>query len=789
LDSPFTKSNTDLPGRPTTAGSGREATSPSRGSGGPWGLLIIPLAILFLIWAGADALAQESGAGGAQDQQAAEDVGAEEQQAAEDARAPDQPVTYGEIVVTAQKRSETLLEVPLSVTAFTDDFIQEYNLTNLVDIAARTPGLYYGNYPDEKLSPTTLRGVYATAGSAGADPAISRYVDEVYVGQGAGAFIDLFDTERVEVLRGPQGLYFGRNSIGGAISYTTKKPSNEFEALIEGTYGDYNQHRVGALISGPLVTDRLAAKVSAISNGRDGTYTNLWLNREGNEIGNWSARGQLLWTPGSATQVTLTAEHSEIDQESLLFETLKYDDANGLLPLALGLFGLPRNEDPWDRKGYSDIEQPETLDLDGYSVNLTTAIGDVELTSITSYREHQYDSIRSTDASPLRWAYDGDPEQVDRLAQEIRVAWSTTKTSFVLGVYYFDQTAANQSFIHLGEDLMALLIGVPLFVEAGSDAVTDTTSYAGFANLTFTLSDRADMSIGVRYTRDEKEINYSQEDALGLLGGTFTLQAGDSWNAATPAFNLRYRFTDDVRGYVNVGRGFKSGGFNDGLGSADGIAFGPEFLWNYEVGVKSRLAQGRVTANFAAYYTDWTDIQITNDNPNTPIYDPIILNAGAAHSTGLEGEVVAYPSRNWVLGANFSVMDAKHDGGTLPDGTPLDKPVKSPDYTANLNAEYRDRLTGSLEWFVGAEMLNTGEHFLDPTNQEDGRVDPYTVYNARLGLGPEDRGWSVMVWGRNLTDETVKERLFDLYDQPLIAQKYIVLNDPVTYGVTVRFAF
>jgi iron complex outermembrane receptor protein len=768
---------------------GRLGERASRWMRTTWCWAVVPLAVLLSIWAGGTVQAQTAGEDTTQTQQANEQEAAQAQPAPTAAGAKRQPVTYGEIVVTAQKKEESLLEVPLSVTAFTDDAIQEYNLTNLVDIAARTPGLYYGNYPDEKLSPTTLRGVYATAGSAGADPAISRYVDEVYIGQGAGAFIDLFDTERVEVLRGPQGLYFGRNSIGGAVSYTTKKPANEFEGLVEGTYGDYDQYRVGALISGPLVTDRLAAKVSVISNGRDGTYENLWLDRKGNEIGNWSARGQLLWTPSAETFLTVTAEHSEIDQESLFFETLKYNDAEGLLPMALDLFGLPRNEDPWDRKGYSDTEQPETLELDGYSVNLTIAAGDVGLTSITSYREHDYSSIRSTDASPLRWAYDGDPEQVDRFSQEIRAAWSTAKTSLVAGVYYFDQTAANQSFIYLGEDLMGLLIGLPIFVEAGSDAITGTTSYAGFANLTFTLSDRADMSLGVRYTRDEKKINYSQEDALGLLGGTFSLQAEDDWDAATPAFNLRYRFNDDVRGYINVGRGFKSGGFNDALGSADGIAFGPEFLWNYEVGLKTRLAQGRVTANFAAYYMDWTDIQITNDNPDTPIFDPIILNAGAAHSTGVEGEVVAYPSRNWVLGANFSLMDAEHDGGTLPDGTPLKKPVKSPEYTANLNAEYRGSLGGSLEWFVGGEMLNTGEHFLDPINQEDGRVDPYTVYNARLGIGPEDRGWSVMVWGRNLTDETVKERLFDLYDQPLIAQKYIVLNDPVTYGVTLRFAF
>jgi iron complex outermembrane receptor protein len=138
---------------------------------------------------------------------------------------------------------------------------------------------------------------------------------------------------------------------------------------------------------------------------------------------------------------------------------------------------------------------------------------------------------------------------------------------------------------------------------------------------------------------------------------------------------------------------------------------------------------------------------------------------------------------------NFSFMEAKYDEGTLPDGTPLDTMVRAPDYSVNINAEYRNTLSGSLDWFIGAEMLNTGELFLYPDNQEDSRVAPHTLYNARFGIGPEHRGWSLTVWGRNLTDEIYKERLFDLYDQPLIAQKYIVLNDPMMWGVTLRLAF
>ena len=735
-------------------------------------LLLAPAAI-----AQEAAESQEPGAGQTAEEPAAEAEGAEPA-----------PAFIAEIVVTAQKREETLLEVPLSVTAFTADMISDNLITNLQEISIRTPGMNYGNFGDQKLSPLSLRGVFGDTSTAGADPAVSQYVDEVYIGAGAGAFIDLFDIQRAEVLRGPQGVFFGRNSIGGALSYTTKRPANEFEALFEGTYGDYNYHRLGALVGGPLVKDKLAGKVTFTSNGRDGTFQNLWLDRDVNTQGSWSARGQLLWNPADATQLTLTGEHSEIDQESLHYETLKYNDEQLFVQL-IDAFGLPRNEDPYDRDLYGDIEQPETLEMSGYSLHITAPIGDVGLTSITSYRDHEYSSIRDTDATGLRWLYDGDPEQVDRFSQEIRVAWATAKTSLLFGVYYYDQTSNNQSFVNLGVDATEILIGMPMEIGAGSDATLSTTSYAGFANLTFTLSDRADLSAGLRYTRDEKEIDYSQEDPLELFGGTFTLQAKDDWGAPTPAFNFRYAFSDDLRGYANVSRGFKSGGFNDGLGSGDGISFDPEFLWNYEIGLKSRLADGRVTANIALFYMDWSDIQIVADNPDTPNFDPITANAGAAHSTGIEGEIMALPSRHWTLGMNFSVLEAKYDGGTDLEGNPLDRIPYSPDYTVNLSAEYRGGLSGRTNWFVGGGILSRGELYLTDDNQEDGRVGPYNLVDARLGIEGTDGRWRVTVWGKNVFDKAVKQRLIDMYDLFLIGQKFIALNDPATYGVTLRFAF
>ena len=198
-----------------------------------------------------------------------------------------------------------------------------------------------------------------------------------------------------------------------------------------------------------------------------------------------------------------------------------------------------------------------------------------------------------------------------------------------------------------------------------------TTSLSGFASATWRASDQLDFTVGGRYTYEEKDIDYVQTDPLGLLGGSFSVKADDTWSQFTPNASARYRFSSDLMGYATVSQGFKSGGFNDALGDANGIGYDPETVWNYEIGLKSEFMDRRVLTNVALYYMDWNDIQLTNDNPATPIFDPIILNAGKAHSTGIELEIQAAATERLMLGATLSVQEAEYDEGALPNGQPL----------------------------------------------------------------------------------------------------------------------
>lgn len=693
-----------------------------------------------------------------------------------------------EVVVTARKVEENIQETPVSVTAFNAASIEKLGMVTMTDIALRTPGLNYGNFGDTKLSPTSLRGVVSSAGSAGQDPAVGVYVDDVFIGQGADAPLDLYDIERVEVLRGPQGTLYGRSTIGGVIALTTKRPTDQFEGSAEVGYGNYDQLRIAGSLSGPLAGDVLKGKISAVYDDRDGTTDNAWLDVAANDKHHWTTRGQLLYTPSDTTELLVTGEYFEIDQRPLVFETLRYND-DALLTQLLDGNALPRNSDPYDRKVYSNAQSRETLESWSGSAELRMKFGGVEFTSITAYRTHDYFSRTDTERSPIDFAYDGDPEDVDTFSEEVRLTWSTGAFDWLAGLYYYDRTAANLSFVEVGADL-ASLFGAPEItgVRIGSDATTDTTSIAVFGSATWQASEKLDVTLGGRYTSEDRSIDYVQTDPLDLLGGSFSVKDDDSWSKFTPNASLRYRHTPDVMAYVTVSEGFKSGGYNDALGDANGIAYGPESVWNYEAGLKSEWLDRRVVTNVAVYYMDWTDIQITVDNPATPIYDPSILNAGKAHSLGLEAEVQAAVTERLTIGLTLSVQEAEYDEGNLPTGEPLDKIPFAPKYTSDLNAEYSIPLAGGSLSLIG-EALFRGESYLTNDNQEDGRVDDYVLYNARVRYAPDDGNWSVTLWGKNLGDETVKQRLFDLYSQDLVGQKLIALNDPRMYGVTVRFDF
>ena len=304
-------------------------------------------------------------------------------------------VTYDTVVVTATKRAENIQDVPISVTAISGDQLDNLGVTDIQGVARRTPGLQFGNFSDLKLATTAIRGVNAIdATSAGKDPAVAYYLDEVFLGIGAGAAVDFFDIERVEVLRGPQGTLFGRNSIGGVINITTRKPSDEFEgsAQIEG--GNLGYMLARGSMNVPIKEDLLAVKLSGSFMQRDGFTENRFLNIDTNDAIRRNARASIRFSPEGWGEYLLTADYRNYNQHSKQYETLSYDEDSTFFAVATGnvpgFSAVPLNTDPYDRDVYSDVIASERLEGFGVSLKSENDLGFADLIWVSAYREHEY---------------------------------------------------------------------------------------------------------------------------------------------------------------------------------------------------------------------------------------------------------------------------------------------------------------------------------------------------------------------------------------------------------------
>jgi iron complex outermembrane recepter protein len=701
------------------------------------------------------------------------------------------PSGLDEIVVTAQKKSENIQDVPIAITAITGEQLESKGIRSLNEVAFRVPNLSFRNTSDIKLSPISLRGVFAATGSAGQDPSVATYVDEVFLGAGAGANIAYYDLDAVEVLRGPQGTLFGRNAIGGVINIRTRKPTFNTEGYAEAEVGTFNQLRVSGGLGGALVDDVLAARVSGSFVRRSGFTKIVPLNARSDNENNWNLRGQLLLKPSENMDWLLSGEYREVQQSGKAFETLV--DAAGI---------NPGNTDPNDRRIFADEKNRENFD--GYRIALrgNIDIGSAKLTSITGYRHHNYFSRSDTDGTPLKLVYDGDPEKVTAFSQELRLAGGddTSTFSWLIGGFYYNQKSNNLSFVEFGPDLLGP--GVSLL--GGSDAAVEVTSYAAFASGTLRPSDKVSITLGGRFTKERKSIVYSQSDPLGFLGGTFAVRGVKKYDNFSPNLNVSFKASDDLLIYATASKGFKSGGFNDALGDATGIGFNPEKVNSAEIGVKSELLDRRLRLNLAAFYLQWKDILISADNPATPLFDPTLSNAGKARSYGLEAEATFKASERLSINTSIALLDARFTGPLKERQAPgftLERQADAPKFTASGSFTYRAPISDRLFVVFAPELLYRGSSFLGLNNKlavrdragvlQTGlnRQAGFAVVNASFSLdGGNNSRWSAGIWAKNLTNTRYKTRIFDQSGGP-IGQVFQVLGPPRTLGLYVRHEF
>lgn len=702
---------------------------------------------------------------------------------------------YGleEIFVTAQKRAQSAQDVPLSVSAFSSDALERVGAIGLDDITSRTPNFEYSDFGELKLSAPSIRGVFQSGSfGAGADPSVGFYLDEVYLGNNVGNNIDLFDVERVEVLRGPQGTLFGRNTIGGAVNITTRKPTEEFTGAAELTLGNYDYVRVRGYVSGPIVEDRLLGKLSFVTSDRDGLTKNNFLGDRINEQNNWGIRGQLLFLPTDRTEVTVSLNYREVDQSGGGYEIAQFT------PLLDGSTDPNFAFDPGSPNDYviaQNLKNEETLEAWDVAVKAVHSFDSVEFTSITSYSEHDYFSLNDTDRTPFDWIEDGDPEDRWAFSQELRLA-STDEGQFdwITGLYYFHQYTKNIAYLRLGQDFNELILGIPSGtapdIYGFSEGVIKSDSYAGYVHGTYDFNNGFEATVGLRITHDSKELEFEQSDASGVLGAIPFFTDSDSWTEFTGDATLSYFWNNDVMTYVRVNRGYKSGGFNDAFGAEVNPSFDPEKVWNYEAGLKSQWFDNRLIFNATVFHLVWDDIQIADILPGAGI-SVAVGNFGEAESTGLELELSAMPLENLEISGNIGYLDAEFTEGNSLGNVAEGDSLPGPEFSGAISAAYYQDLGNDREltWFL--EYLHKGEHRVagDPLPAVGFEQKSYGLLNARLSYSPASEKWKISAWGRNLNDETYVTRYFDLAGVDVIGSVFQQLGDRRTYGVDLQFNF
>jgi iron complex outermembrane receptor protein len=704
-----------------------------------------------------------------------------------------------EIIVTAEKRQQNLQDVPIAISAFSESFIEQARIESFNDLVARVPGFSFSSAFKTRTLPA-LRGASSSIDAPGGDPAVAIFVDEIYQGATGDFDPDLFDLERIEVLRGPQGTLFGRNVVGGAISIVTRKPGNDIYARAEAGIGNYNAITARGTFSGPIA-DNVFGQISFSSRKRDGTSFNRTTGKHVDTIEKDSVRARLRVLPHDDAEMIFGAEYTRDTSggsaRDFLGPQTSIPEAGGFTPDT-----NPRIVDQ-HRDGTMDRE---VFGLSAH-LNWETDIG--SFTSISAYRQNNT-VLEGEDAigAPIPTLTASYDNRLKQFSQELRlVSNQDDRFTWVAGLYYlhvdnsqsegFDATFyADTIFGDIQQEAFGTL-GLHRNV---SFQDVKTNSYAAYAQGGYKLTDRLNLTVGGRYTHDRKSgIGSTTIELPNIFFGadSFATDFSKSWGAFTPKATIDYKINDNVMAYATVSKGFKSGGFvvqEDAITTA--TPFNPEKAWNYEAGVKARFLDDRLQINATAFHVDYSNLQVDFTLPSGVT---IVTNAGAASVDGLELELQAAPFDGLQLWGNYSFLDSEYDDFAQFTGLEM---ALTPRHSFTIGASYRAELSDSSYLLFQGDYQYKKQHILEPRVPEEQppfRSGFNEMINASMTLGMADGQWEFVLWGKNLAKETYVVYGQDLW--PILysggdigsldpatfnSPRY---NEPRTYGVSVRWKF
>ncbi len=746
-----------------------------------------------------------------------------------------------EIIVSARRRDESAQDVPIALTVVGAETLEKTGNYTLTQIQQIVPSLQVFSFNPRNTN-INIRGLGSNVAltNDGLENGVGFYIDNVYYGRVGQTQFDLVDLQQIEVLRGPQGTLFGKNTTSGAINITSKKPSFDPEFSGEASVGDYGYYQLRGSASTGLVDDLIAVRLSGAVTERRGFLYNDTQKERAQDYSNWSVRGQLLITPSTDLEVRIIGDFSRQKQ-------------NHVLNIFAGYFGtyadgtvIPNNFaaraarfpgysfptiDPFARRGEADGHYQSNMDGYGVSGQVDWDLGAAKLTSITAYRWWDWNPANDGDSTALPIVTKAQQANRQRqFSQEIRLASdSGGPIDYVVGAYYFWQIIRGRGATAYGPAAgLWNLPTVPLAVsdaalngfEANSTSDPRTRSYALFGQLDWKFTDRLTLTAGLRYTHEKKDGSFNQIHVAGTEQSTLpsaiaaaALAIRNQFNPVTSystAFSddslsglatLSWQFSDDALAYATYSRGNKSGGLNlTNLPAGIDPDVAPEKVDSYEIGIKSQWWDRRVTLNVAGYWTEIGDYQtaITEQVPNTVNVRQYIANIPGVRSRGVEGDLVFAPSRWASFYASVAYADTTYSDypnapqaperlnqGAIQDLTGEQLPGV-PKFTYTLGGDVSAPLGSlggrDLAVYAHGDYSHRSTFNTSSSNSIYADVPAYGIANARLGIRTEDGLFDLSIWARNLFDKD--------YFQTLSAQNTgivtALIGEPRTLGVTLR---
>lgn len=712
---------------------------------------------------------------------------------AEKAVAPVDGLT--DIVVTATRSSESLSKVPASVSAVLAADLGVGGVKDVASLATAIPNLSVGD--QFGVNRIFIRGIGLTSIDLGADGGVAFLQDGAQIARPAAQLSGFYDLERVEVLRGPQGTLYGRGATAGAINLITKRPTDHLDGYVRASYGNYNAVAVEGAVGGPISGDKLMVRIAGKYDRRDGYGINEFTGKAIDNRDAYAFRGTILAKPSDELEILVSGEYFHEDDSNYAFHyfgpTVRPENFLGSLIGGQSLFTVAAaaGKTANIRDIYSDQEPLNQRHGFSFTGTIDWTPGDWDVKSITSYHNFVRFNRDDLDASNANmFGQNNYDERSKTFSQEFVGTYKSDRFDALMGAMYFHEDLFGSVRVPL-TNLAVLLKLAGQVPPATPDNAFDAANYLQFGTVTidaygfyaqgsYAFSDKLKLTAGGRFSHERRK----GVGTFDFLGGVNTDKA-KSWDAFTPTITLNYQTNDATLLYASVTRGFKSGVIN--VGSRNDV-INPEYVWSYELGLKTATADRKLQANLAAFYMDYTDLQVGFVDASSVV---TTVNAASARNYGLEAELRAKPVPGLTLELFGTYLNAKYRKFTSGDYrqgfAQLDlagkKLSNAPEFSFRAGANYDIPVGSSGKLNARAEVNWQDRVFFTEFNNADATQGAYALVNAGLKFTSANDRWSVDVWGRNLTNELVITN--NIITAPLFSSVRVgSVAPPRNYGVT-----